>query len=94
MPKPKSKESLEENYRRMVKSLKASMPNVEEKLDYYRKLDCKGWDDRDFFEVFTRSVFTGIRDDIIESRWPAIKTAFSDFNLRKVAKYDEKAIIQ
>jgi len=78
--------------RALVESLKASMPNVEEKLDYYRKLDCKGWNDRDFFEVLTRSVFTGIRDDIIESRWPAVKTAFSDFNFKKVAKYDGKDI--
>ena len=67
MPKSKSKESLEEIYTLIVESLKIVMPNVEEKLDYYRKLDCKSWDDRDFFEVLTRSVFTGIRDDIIES---------------------------
>jgi len=90
MSRPKSKESSKEIYTLSVESLKTAMPNVEEKLDYYRKLDCKSWDDRDFFEVLTRSVFTGIRDDIIESRWPAIKTAFSDFNFKKVAKYDEK----
>ena len=74
----------------MVNSLKTTIPNVEEKLDYYRKLDCKGWDDRDFFEVLTGAVFTGIREEIIESKWSAIKAAFSNFDFKKVARYGEK----
>lgn len=74
----------------MVNSLKTTIPNVEEKLDYYRKLDCKSWDDRDFFEVLTGAVFTGIREEIIESKGSAIKAAFSNFDIKKVARYGEK----
>jgi len=79
-------------YQLMVNSLKTIIPNVEEKLEYYRKLDCTSWDDNDFFEVLTGAVFTGIKEDIIESKWSAIKTAFSNFDFRKVAKYNEKDI--
>jgi len=63
-------------------------------LDYYRKLDCKGWDDRDFFEVLTGAVFTGIREEIIESKWLAIKAAFSNFDFKKVARYGEKDFVK
>ena len=93
MPKPKSKESLKEIYTLIVETLKAVMPNVEEKLGYYRNLDCKDWSDRDFFEVLTRSVFTGIREDIIERKWSAIKTAFSDFDFTKVAKFSAEELM-
>ena len=34
-------------------------------------------------------MFSGIRNNIIEDRWNAISTAFSDFDYYKVAEYDE-----
>jgi endonuclease III len=37
-------------------------------------------------------VFSGIRNGIIEDRWPAISDAFSDFDFHIVAKYDEEKI--
>jgi DNA-3-methyladenine glycosylase I len=92
MPKPKTKESLKEIYTLIVESLKASVPDIEEKLDYYRNLNCQDWSDNDFFEVMARTIFTGIRDETVEKRWPAITKAFSNFNVHKVAKYTEKDV--
>jgi DNA-3-methyladenine glycosylase I len=92
MPKPKTKELLKEIYTLIVESLKASVPDIEGKLGYYRDLDCKDWSDDDFFEVMVRTIFTGIRDETIEKRWPAITKAFSNLNIHKVAKYTEKDV--
>jgi len=92
MPKPKSKESLEEIYTLIVENLKTVMPNIEDELDYYQKLDCKSWSDNDFFEVLARTIFAGIRDETVEERWPEIAKAFSNFNIHKIAKYKEKDV--
>ena len=91
MPKTKSKE-LKEIYTLIVESLKASVPDIEEKLDYYRNLNCQDWSDNDICEVMARTIFTGIRDETVEKRWPAITKAFSNFNVHKVAKYTEKDV--
>jgi endonuclease III len=40
----------------------------------------------------TRAVFSGIRNGIIEDRWPAISDAFSGFDFHKVAEYDENDV--
>jgi len=93
MPKPKSKASLEESYRRMVRSLKASMPNIEDELDDYRKVDYKSWSDDKFVSVMARTVFTaGFNDKTVEDRWLTITKAFSNFDIHKVAKYSEKDV--
>jgi DNA-3-methyladenine glycosylase I len=92
MSKPKRKESLKEIYTLIVKSLKASVPDIEEKLDYYRNLNCQDWSDNDFFEVMARTIFAGIRDETVEKKWPAITKAFSSFNVNKVEKYTEKDV--
>lgn len=93
MPRPKSKKSLKEIYQHMVKSLKASMPNIEDELNHYRKLDCKSWSDDKFVSVMARTVFTaGFKDKTVEDRWPAITKAFSNFDIHKVAKYSEKDV--
>jgi len=93
MPKSKSKVSLEEIYTLIVESLKTVMPNIEDELDYYQKLDCKSWSDDKFVSVMARTVFTaGFRDKTVENRWPAITKAFSNFNIHKVARYTEKDV--
>ncbi|MGA2310011.1 MAG: DNA-3-methyladenine glycosylase I [Candidatus Bathyarchaeia archaeon] len=89
---PKSKESLKKIYTKAVERLRASEPNMEEKMKYYRELDCKDWSNNDFFDVMARAVFTGIRDKTIEKRWPAITEVFSKFNVNKVVKYTEKDV--
>lgn len=77
----------------MVRSLKASMPNIEDELDDYRKVDYKSWSDDKFVSVMARTVFTaGFRDKTVENRWPAITKAFSNFNIHKVARYTEKDV--
>lgn len=77
----------------MVKSLKASMPKIEDELDYYRKLNYKSWSDDKIVSVMARTVFTaGFKDKTVEDRWPAITKAFSNFDIHKVAKYSEKDV--
>ena len=61
-------------------------------MSYYRTLNTKDWTDRDYFETLTRSVFSGIRNNIIEDRWTAISDAFSNFDFHKVADYDENKL--
>ncbi len=61
-------------------------------MKYYRNLSTEDWTDRDYFETLTRSVFSGIRNNIIEDRWTAISDAFSDFDFNKVAEYDENKL--
>ena len=66
--------------------------DIDSELDYYHTLSTEDWTDRDYFETLTRTVFSGIRNGIIEARWPAISNAFSDFDFHKVAEYDEKKV--
>jgi DNA-3-methyladenine glycosylase I len=73
-------------YQAILESLRKVI-DISEGLDYYRKLDTSDWTDNDFFEVLSRTVFSGIRNNIIESRWSAISNAFSNFDFQKVAKY-------
>jgi 3-methyladenine DNA glycosylase Tag len=59
-------------------------------LSYF--LSTEDWTDRDYFETLTRAVFSGIRNGIIEARWPAISNAFSNFDFHKVAEYNENKL--
>lgn len=61
-------------------------------MSYYRTLNTKDWTDRDYFETLIRTVFSGIRNGIIEARWTAISDAFSNFDFHKVAEYDENKL--
>lgn len=76
----------------MLETLKNIGLDIDEELKYYRTLSTEDWTDKDYFETLTRTVFSGIRNGIIEARWPAISNAFSDFDFHKVAEYDEKDV--
>lgn len=76
----------------MLETLKNIGLDINEELSYYRTLDTKDWTDRDYFETLTRTVFSGIRNNIIEDRWTAISNAFSNFDFHKVAKYKEEKV--
>jgi endonuclease III len=79
-------------YQLMLKTLRNNISNIDEELSYYRTLNTKDWTDKDYFETLTRAVFSGIRNGIIEERWPAISNAFSRFDFYKVAEYDEEKV--
>ncbi|MEM4713356.1 MAG: DNA-3-methyladenine glycosylase I [Candidatus Bathyarchaeia archaeon] len=66
--------------------------DIDSELAYYRNLSTEDWTDRDYFETLTRTVFSGIKNGIIESRWNAISNAFSNFDFYKVAEYDDNKI--
>ena len=76
----------------MLETLRNIGLNIDEELEYYRTLSTEDWTDRDYFETLTRTVFSGIRNGIVEERWNAISDAFSNFDFRKVAEYDEKKV--
>ena len=76
----------------MLETLRNIGLDIDEELNYYRTFSTEDWTDRDYFETLTRAVFSGIRNGIIEARWPAISNAFSDFDFHKVAEYDEKKV--
>lgn len=73
----------------MLQTLRNIGINIDNELDYYRNLSTGDWTDRDYFETLTRTVFSGIKNGIIEDRWNAISVAFSDFDFYKIAEYDE-----
>jgi endonuclease III len=79
-------------YQLMLKTMRNNISNIDKELKYYRTLSTEDWTDRDYFETLTRTVFSGIRNGIIEARWPAISDAFSNFDFHKVADYDEKDV--
>jgi endonuclease III len=83
---------LKRGYQLILESLRNIGLDIDSELDYYRNLSTEDWTDRDYFETLTRAVFSGIRNNIIEDRWPAISNAFSDFDFHKVAEYDEKKV--
>jgi 3-methyladenine DNA glycosylase Tag len=79
-------------YQLMLKTMRNNISNIDEELSYYRTLNTKDWTDKDYFETLTRAVFSGIKNGIIEERWPAISNAFSGFDFHKVAEYDENKL--
>jgi len=83
---------LKRGYQLILETLRNITPNIDEELSYYRTLNTKDWTDKDYFETLTRAVFSGIRNNIIEGRWPAISNAFSGFDFHKVAEYDENKL--
>lgn len=76
----------------MLQTLRNIGIDIDSELAYYRTLSTEDWTDRDYFETLTRTVFSGIRNNIIEDRWNAISDAFSNFDFHKVAKYDENKL--
>ena len=47
----------------------------------------------DYFEIITKAVFqTGFRWSVIKAKWPGFKAAFKNFNIDKVAKFDDHDI--
>ena len=47
----------------------------------------------DYLEVMSKTVFqSGISWKVIENKWPSIQEAFDDFDIEKVADYDERDI--
>jgi endonuclease III len=76
----------------MLETLKNIGLDIDEELKYYRTLSTEDWTDKDYFETLTRTVFSGIRNGIIEERWPATSNAFSNFDFHKVAEFDEEKV--
>ena len=83
---------MKRGYQLILETLRNITPNIDEELSYYRTLNTKDWTDKDYFETLTRAVFSGIKNGIIEKRWPAISNAFSGFDFHKVAKYGEEKV--
>ena len=83
---------MKRGYQLILETLRNITPNIDEELSYYRTLNTKDWTDKDYFETLTRAVFSGIKNGIIEERWPAISNAFSRFDFYKVAEYDEEKV--
>jgi len=83
---------LKQVYQLILETLRNIGLDIDSELDYYRTLSTEDWTDKDYFETLTRAVFSGIRNNIIEDRWTAIKYAFSDFDFHKVAEYDENKL--
>ena len=83
---------MKRGYQLILATLRNITPNIDEELSYYRTLNTKDWTDKDYFETLTRAVFSGIKNGIIEERWPAISNAFSGFDFHKVADYDENKL--
>ena len=75
----------------MLESLRNVM-DIDKELDYYRTLDITALSDNDFFKHLARAIFTGIRNNVIQERWPAITKAFLNFDIHRVAKYTEKDV--
>jgi endonuclease III len=83
---------LKQIYHLILEALRNIGIDIDSELNYYRNLSTEDWTDRDYFETLTRAVFSGIRNNIIEDRWSAIKYAFSDFDFYEIAKYDENKL--
>ena len=51
--------------------------------------------DSEFLEVMSRIIFVaGFRWSIVDARWPQIKKAFNNFNLKKVVRLKADAIMK
>ena len=85
------KRKLKQIYNSMLESLRNVM-DIDDELNYYRTLDITALSDNDFFKHLVRATFTGIRNNVIQERWPAITKAFSNFDIHRVAKYTEKDV--
>jgi 3-methyladenine DNA glycosylase Tag len=49
--------------------------------------------DDDYFERMTRALFqAGLNWKMIEAKWPNFQNAFSQFSIKKVAKFNEKDV--
>ena len=92
MPKTKSRKSLEEIYTGIVESLKTTTPKIMKDIKYYRTVDYHDWKDNDFLETMTSVIFPILGWDIVKSKWKAIKEAFLNFDVDKVASYTEKDV--
>jgi DNA-3-methyladenine glycosylase I len=90
---PKSKESLKEIYALIIKSLKATITNIDKSIMHYRTVDYHSWNDNDFLETMAQVIFASSLDwDIVEKKWSAIKQAFGCFDLETVANYTNKDV--
>ncbi|HSW85409.1 MAG TPA: DNA-3-methyladenine glycosylase I [Candidatus Saccharimonadales bacterium] len=49
--------------------------------------------DNEYFEHMSRTIFlAGLNWSVLEKKWPGIKKAFDNFNIGKIAKYQELEI--
>ncbi len=59
----------------------------------FNKIKSKG--DNFLFEKLILSIFSGgFRAKIVDAKWPNIKRAFDDFDISKIAKYNNERINQ
>lgn len=50
-------------------------------------------DDNEYFSRMSRAIFqAGLNWKMVDNKWPAFKKAFADFDLEKVAAFDEKKV--
>ena len=92
MTKQPNEKMLKQVYLLMMKTLN-HISNVQEEIDYYRKVDYRNWSDNDFFETMSEVIFySNLRRPTVNQKLPAIKEAFSDFDIGKVASYTKKDI--
>jgi len=94
---PKSKELLKEIYALIVKSLEKTTPSIRKDIDYYRSpnADYHGWTDDDFLESMAEVIYAAVPPydwDKLELKWDAIKEAFLNFNVSKVANFTKKDV--
>lgn len=93
MQQTKSKAALSRIYQLIIKSLKATIPDIDESIMYYRTVNYHNWDDAYFLEVMAQVIFaSSLGWEIVEKKWNQIRQAFSCFGVDKVSSYTEKDI--
>jgi 3-methyladenine DNA glycosylase Tag len=62
------------------------MPNMEWQVS-------KPKSDDEYFERLTRAIFqAGLNWKMIDTKWPNFQKAFSQFSIKKIAKYDDRKV--
>jgi len=63
------------------------------KMKWMVKKYYKARNDDQFFEQISRIIFiAGFRYSVVNQKWPAIRKAFSNFSINKVAKYRKRDV--
>lgn len=85
-------EKLKQIYSLIYKQLE-NLPRFQEEINYYRTVDCRIWSNNDFFQTLSEVIFySNLPRETVNHKLPAIKEAFSNFDIDKVAGYTNKDI--
>ena len=83
---------LKQIYSLIYKQLE-NLPRFQEEINYYRTVDCRKWNNNDFFQTISEVIFySNLPRETVNHKLLAIKEAFSDFDIDKVAGYTKKDI--